>query len=199
MIIGLTGGIGSGKTTVANMFAKLGVDIVDADVVAREVVELGTKGLAEIVGHFGESILAADGTLDRAQLRNKVFSDEAAKAWLNQLLHPLIREEIFAQLASAQSNYKILVAPLLIENGLSEHVARVLVVDVTKEQQIERTLKRDRSSPEIINNIIAAQVSREERLSKADDIINNSSPSLSEIEQQVKALHQEYLSLATKG
>ncbi|REL28060.1 dephospho-CoA kinase [Thalassotalea euphylliae] len=199
MIIGLTGGIGSGKTTVANMFVKLGIDIVDADVVARQVVEPGTKGLAEIVDHFGESILADDGTLDRAQLRSKVFSDETAKAWLNQLLHPLIREEIFAQLARAKSRYKILVAPLLIENGLTEQVARILVIDVTKDQQIERTLKRDGSSPDIINNIIAAQVSREERLSKADDIINNTSPSLLEVEQQVKALHQQYLLMATKA
>ena len=196
MIIGLTGGIGSGKSTVANYFANLNIDIVDADIVAREVVEPGTIGLKKVTEHFGEQVLKTDGSLDREKLRQIVFTDSNAKQWLNQLLHPLIRTEIFTQLSKANSSYKLLVAPLLIENGLDAQVDNVLVVDITKEQQLERTLKRDHSTPEVINNIISAQVSREERLAKADDVIDNSNANLADVEQQVHKLHKKYLSLA---
>ncbi|REL36591.1 dephospho-CoA kinase [Thalassotalea euphylliae] len=196
MIIGLTGGIGSGKTTVANYFANLGIDIIDADIVAREVVEPGTIGLTKITDHFGEQVLKTDGSLNREKLRQIVFTDSNAKQWLNQLLHPMIRTEIFTQLSKAKSPYKLLVAPLLIENGLDAQVDNVLVVDITEEQQLERTLKRDNSTPEVINNIISAQVSREERLAKADDVIDNSSANLADVEQQVHNLHKKYLSLA---
>lgn len=196
MIIGLTGGIGSGKTTVANYFAKLNIDIVDADVVAKEVVEPNSLGLTKITEHFGKQILQPNGTLDREKLREIIFTDSNARQWLNELLHPLIRTEIFAQLAQATSPYKLLVAPLLIENGLNNQVDSVLVVDVTKAQQLERTLKRDHSSAEVINNIISSQVSREERLAKADDIIDNSVTNLTNIEQQVGKLHEKYLALA---
>ena len=197
MIIGLTGGIGSGKTTVANFFIELGIDIVDADIVAREVVEPNSKGLSAIIEHFGSAILADDGTLNRAELRTRIFSNEADKQWLNQLLHPLIREQIFAQLGQTKSPYKLLIAPLLIENGLHEKVDRVLVVDIPKEQQLARTLKRDNSSTAIIENIINSQVTREQRLTHADDIVDNSGTDLTKVKQQVAKLHQKYLTLIT--
>ena len=199
MIIGLTGGIGSGKTTVSNMFLALGVDIIDADIVARQVVEPETKALAEIENRFGNSILHANGELNRTKLRSIVFNNKAEKDWLDQLLHPLIRQEMLSQLNAAQSPYCMLVAPLLLENKLEKLVSRVLVIDVSEVQQIERTSKRDNSDADEIKKIIASQISRHDRLTAADDVINNSDENAENLKIQVNSLHQKYSKLAKKG
>jgi len=192
-IIGLTGGIGSGKTTVSNMFAELGVDIIDADVVAREVVEPNSIALTAIENHFGAEYINAQKQLDRAKLRTRIFSNPEDKKWLNNLLHPLIRQSMVAQLSNAQSDYCILVAPLLLENGLNKLVGRVLVVDIDEKSQITRTVARDPSSQEEIKRIIASQMSRNDRINSADDIINNQNKDLEKIRQQVQRLNQQYL------
>jgi len=195
-IVGLTGGIGSGKTTVANYFASLGIELIDADIVARQVVEPKSVALKQISAHFGEDFLLADGNLDRAKLRTKIFADSQEKDWLNQLLHPIIRTELLKQLQLAQSSYCILVAPLLIENSLTQYVDKTLVVDIPVELQLARTMERDNNNKEQVQNIINNQISRGERLKAADDVIDNSSKDLIKIEQQVQKLHQRYLNLA---
>lgn len=196
MIIGLTGGIGSGKTTVANMFIELGIDAVDADVVAREVVAIGTSALESIAEHFGKAVLHQDGSLNRAALRKIVFHTPEEKGWLNSLLHPLIRDEMSRQLAQCLSPYCLLIAPLLFENGLDKRVARSLVIDVPEDIQIARTLSRDNSDETTVRNIIKAQISRKERLKNADDIIDNSGDDLNSVREQVLKLHNNYLTLA---
>lgn len=198
LIIGLTGGIGSGKTTVANMFADLGVELIDADIIAREVVMPKTDALHAIKAHFGNDIVDNNGSLDRAKLRTKIFSNEANKEWLNNLLHPLIRSTILAKISQASGDYCILVAPLLFENNLTEYVHKTLVIDVDEPTQIARTVKRDNSDEDIIKNIIASQISRPQRLKKADDIIDNSSSDLSQLVRQVKELHIKYLDAAKR-
>ncbi|HHW7506811.1 TPA: dephospho-CoA kinase [Mannheimia haemolytica] len=198
-VVGLTGGIGSGKTTVSDLFSALGVEVIDADVVARQVVEPGTPLLAKIVEHFGEEILTAEKALERTKLRQIVFNNEQEKTWLNNLLHPAIREEMVKKLQESTACYVIWVVPLLIENKLTEYCDRILVIDVSPEIQLERATKRDNSKIETIKNIMAAQVSREERLSYADDVIENNLPledGLALLEQQVKTLHRNYLDLA---
>ena len=192
-IIGLTGGIGSGKTTVTNFFADLNVDIVDADIIAREVVAVGSPALVSIKNQFGAEYLLKDGSLNRPLLRQRIFSDEQDKAWLNNLLHPLIREQLILQTKSAKSDYCILVAPLLIENNLHKMVNRVLVVDISEEQQIARTTKRDKNSVKQVKVIIASQASREARLAVADDVINNDEESLGNVQKLIFQLHQQYL------
>lgn len=200
-IVGLTGGIGSGKSTIANLFIELGVKIIDADIIAREVVAKDTPLLAEIVNHFGKQILTEQKELDRAKLRQIVFNDPNQKTWLNQLLHPAIRQEMLNQLAQSQDNYVIWVVPLLIENNLTEFCDRILVVDVLPEIQLLRASARDNSNEETIKNIMASQVSREKRLSYADDIIENNLPldqNFAKLKQQVLELHQKYIDLARK-
>lgn len=145
-ILGLTGGIGSGKSAVSAMFEKLGITVVDADIVAREVVEPGSVGLKKIVEHFGKTILTSEGVLDRAKLRGIIFDNETEKAWLNALLHPLIRESMLKQLQQATSDYVILVAPLLFENGLEKLCNHTLLIDVPVTTQITRTSARDNVS-----------------------------------------------------
>ncbi|WP_085298351.1 dephospho-CoA kinase [Cognaticolwellia mytili] len=191
-IIGLTGGIGSGKTTVSNMFAELGVDIIDADVVAREAVAPNSVALTAIESYFGAEYINAKKQLDRAKLRTRIFSNPKDKEWLNSLLHPLIRQEILNQLAHAQSDYCILVAPLLLENSLNKLVSRVLVVDIDEASQVTRTLARDTSSQDEIKRIIASQISRNERLRFADDIIDNQTLTIEQIRQRVQVLHHQY-------
>lgn len=194
-IVALTGGIGSGKSTVADAFAELGVPLVDADVIARQVVEPGMPALMEITSRYGETILHTDGTLNRAVLRNKIFSEPQEKAWLNSLLHPLIQQETQRQLASINEPYVLWVVPLLIENGLHHRANRVLVVDVTPEIQLTRTMARDGITRQQAEDILASQVSRQQRLACADDIIDNSGdPKV--IAPQVTLLHQQYLKLA---
>ena len=194
-IVGLTGGIGSGKSTVATLFADNGIALVDADVVARQVVAPGSPALAAIAEHFGPTVLQADGQLNRAALRLQVFSDEAARQWLNQLLHPLIREQMQQQLAAATSPYVLWVVPLLLENGLNQDCDRVLVVDAPADTQRQRVLARDASAD--ADAIMARQLSRRERLAAADDIIDNSGTP-DALAEQVDVLHQRYLSLAAQ-
>lgn len=197
LIIGLTGGIGSGKTTVANAFAAKGIQQVDADLVARQVVEPGSPALQQIVAHFGADILHSDGNLDRAALRQRIFSQPAEKEWLNALLHPLIRQQMQAELATASSAYVLFVAPLLLENQLQRYIDRLLVIDVTEQNQRTRTLLRDGGSEQEVAAIMAAQVSRQQRLAAADDVIdNNAGPE--QLAAQVDALHQRYLKLAAQ-
>lgn len=196
LIIGLTGGIGSGKTTVSDIFAELNIDIIDADIAARMVVAPGSKALIAIKQHFGAEILDHHGQLNRTKLRSRIFSDEQDKTWLNNLLHPLIRQEILAQIAQAKSSYCLLVAPLLLENNLHKLVNRVLVVNVDEAQQVARTVARDPSSAAEVKRIIASQMSSEQRLSFADDIINNQDVSLADVRQQVLNLDQKYRSLS---
>ncbi len=196
-IVGLTGGIGSGKTTVANLFAALGIALVDADIVAREVVAPGQPALAAIASHFGQQVLTADGQLDRAALRSLVFSDASAKAWLNQLLHPQIRQQLLQQLQQAQSPYVLLVAPLLIENGLTAVVDQVLVVDVDPDLQLQRTVQRDHVSPDQVAAIMASQCQRSIRLQSADQIISNETD-VAALTDKIAILHQLYLDMAAE-
>ncbi|MGL5290114.1 MAG: dephospho-CoA kinase, partial [Aeromonas sp.] len=172
-VVAITGGIGSGKTTIANHFAQLGIEVVDADVIARQVVEPGTPALAAIAAQFGPDLIDSQGQLDRRRLREQVFADPAAKAWLNALLHPLIRSEMLRQCANATSPYCLLVVPLLVENQLTELANRVLVIDVNEATQIERTCQRDGVSPAHAKAIMAAQASRMERLHAADEVLEN--------------------------
>lgn len=198
-VVGLTGGIGSGKSTVAECFEKLGVPIIDADIVAREVVMPNSWGLTQICDYFGRDILTTSGELNRAKLRQIVFADADKKAWLNNLLHPLIREEMLKQLSEQNADYVLWVVPLLIENKLFSYCDRILVIDIDPEIQLERVLARDNSNIETVKSIIQSQVARQTRLSYADDIIENNLPlteGLAKIEQQVLELHQHYLHLA---
>lgn len=195
LVIGLTGGIGSGKTTVANLFAAKGIDLVDADVVAREVVAPNTQGLQQISAHFGKKVLLSNGELDRKALRELVFNQPDERQWLNELLHPIIRSEMLQQLQKTHSDYAILVVPLLFENGLDRLVNYTLLVDISPEEQTKRVINRDMVSAEQVKNIIGSQASRAEKLSKADDVIDNHGTQSALIEQ-VDKLHQKYLKLA---
>jgi len=197
-IVGLTGGIGSGKTTVSNMFADLGVDIIDADVVAREVVEPNSYALNKITQHFGSEMLLADGRLNRKLLREKVFTSDVEKQWLNQLLHPLIREQLILQLKQASSEYCILSAPLLFENNLQKLVNTSLVVDVEETTQINRTCRRDDVNEAQIKAIMGNQINRSKRLALANDIIANESVDLSQLKNQVLILHKKYHAMTLK-
>jgi dephospho-CoA kinase len=196
-IVGLTGGIGSGKTTVANEFAALGIQLVDADVVAREVVAPGSTALQAISSHFGVEVLLADGNLNRALLREKVFSSPSDKQWLNQLLHPLIRTQMLQQLAAATSPYVVLVAPLLLENGLQSLVDQVLVVDVSPETQLQRTIERDKVPASQVEAIMASQCTPEQRRAGATQLLDNDLP-LSGLPERVAELHQLYSGLAAE-
>ena len=193
-ILGLTGGIGSGKSAAAQCFVDLGVHLVDADHAARWVVEPGRPALAQIAEHFGASVLQADGTLNRSALRELIFKDPQQRVWLESLLHPLIREEIRQYLARAESAYAILVSPLLLETSQHQMVQRVLVIDVPESVQIERTVLRDKTNEEQVRAILKAQASREERLSRADDVIvNDRDPAW--LKSEVERLHHFYLTL----
>ncbi|PHM46416.1 dephospho-CoA kinase [Xenorhabdus mauleonii] len=194
-IVALTGGIGSGKTTISNVFSSLGVPIVDADIIARDVVAPGTPALQAISEHFGSDILLLDGNLNRAQLRQKVFTSPEEKQWLNALLHPLIQAETQRQLKQITAPYAIWVVPLLIENDLANRADRILVVDVSPEEQISRTMARDGVSRQQVENILAAQANRHARLEKADDVILNQH-SEQDIASRVVELHQQYLKQA---
>ena len=194
MIVGLTGGIGSGKTAVSDLFQDLGITIVDADLASRVVVEKGREELNKISEHFGEDILTSDGELDRAKLREVIFNSEKEKLWLESLLHPAIASQIQKELDSSTSPYAILVSPLLLETNQKNFCSTVLVVDVPVETQIERTSKRDNVSEEQIKSIIASQIDRDSRLEQADEVILNDG-SIESLETKVQELHKKFLSL----
>ncbi|MBL1417333.1 MAG: dephospho-CoA kinase [Moritella sp.] len=194
-VVGLTGGIASGKTTVADLIAAQGINLVDADIVAREVVAIDSDGLKQISAHFGEQILQDDGSLNRALLREKIFSNDVNKQWLNNLLHPMIRAELLAQLSASNSPYTLLVVPLLVENKLTTLCDHVLVVDVEEQVQITRTIARDNVSVEQVEAILQSQATREQRLAAADSVIVNDDRQ--QLIHDTTILHQKFLELAT--
>ena len=196
--IGLTGGIASGKSTVARLFGAHGVPIIDTDQIARDVVEPGQPPLERLVERFGTGILTPDGHLDRPKLREIVFSDPMARADLEALTHPAIGSAVEARSAAAGGPYQILVIPLLVEKGLGARVERVLVVDCPEEMQIDRLQARDGSTLEQARAILNAQTSRAARLKAAHDVILNESD-IAALEEQVSALHKRYLQLAGKS
>lgn len=194
MIIGLTGGIGSGKTAVSDSFESLGIDVVDADLASRVVVQKGKPCLLKIAQHFGEDILTKEAELDRAKLREIIFKSEEEKNWLESLLHPAIANQIQDELNASKSPYTILVSPLLLETNQKDFCSKVLAVDVPVETQVERTLKRDGVSKEQVEAIINSQISRNDRLNLADEVIVNDG-TLEDLEIAVKILHEKFLSL----
>ncbi|EHH3079782.1 dephospho-CoA kinase [Vibrio vulnificus] len=199
LVIGLTGGIASGKTTVANLFQQhFAIDIVDADIVARQVVAPGSAGLTAIVDHFGVDILTHEGELDRGKLRQRIFAHSEEKQWLNALLHPMIRRKMIEDLAQVSSPYALLVVPLLVENQLQTLCDRVLVVDVEEKTQLQRTMDRDGVDEQQVRAILKAQASRHERLALADDVIKNESKDQNLL-QQITDLHQKYLAMSKQN
>jgi dephospho-CoA kinase len=194
--IGLTGGIASGKSAAAAVFAELGVPVIDSDVIAREVVAPGSPGLAAIRARFGEGVLQADGQLDRRALRAQIFADPAARRELEALTHPLIRERMAAQSAAAGGPYQIHAIPLLVEGGARRPgIDRVLVIDCSEEIQVQRVMARDRVDEAGARAVLAAQASRAQRLAAADDVIVNDQ-GLETLREAVITLHQRYLGLA---
>ncbi|HCD55364.1 MAG: dephospho-CoA kinase [Haliea sp.] len=198
-IVGITGGIGSGKTAVTDRFARHGITVVDADIVARIVVEPGTPALAAIAERFGAGLLQPDGGLDRAALRRIVFADPAQRAWLEQLTHPLIGEEIQRQLAASRSPYTLLSSPLLLESATQRALTSlVVVVDVPEAVQLARTVQRDSNDADQVKRIMAAQLPRAERLALADIVLDNSGP-LDALDGVVAELHKEFLQRAEEA
>ena len=192
LIVGITGGIGSGKSAVTQRFEHHGVTVVDADIVARIIVERGTPALQAIAAHFGTDILQADGTLDRVALRRRVFSDDTERHWLERLTHPLIGQEIKQQISASRSPYTILSSPLLLDTSQKLLVDCVVVVDTPEALQLQRTVARDNNDAEQVRRIMAAQISRSQRLELADIVIDNSG-SLDALDTQVEELHKEFL------
>jgi dephospho-CoA kinase len=193
--VALTGGIASGKSTVANLFAELGVPLIDTDVIARQVVEPGQPALAAIVAAFGAEVLDADGRLDRRRMRERIFSDPSARQRLEAIVHPAIRAEMERQSQAAGGPYQILVIPLLTEGGRRDHVDRVLLVDVPEELQIQRLRMRDGVTHEQAQASLDAQATRAERLALADDVVRNSGQ-VDDLRKMVAELHEQYLALA---
>lgn len=193
-IIGLTGGIGSGKTAASNIFSELGIQIIDADVIARQALEKDSPLLPELFEYFGEGIKQCDGQLNRAKLRELVFNDPAQKKWLEQQVHPRVQSLIQQALQQRSGPYTILSSPLLIESGQYRLVDRLLIIDVPESMQLQRTCQRDNNSVELVKKIMAQQTSRDQRLALADDIINNTKD-LNSLQKQVEQLHQHYLEL----
>lgn len=193
--VGLTGGIGCGKSTVADAFAQHGIDIIDADLMAREVVKPGTPGLDALIDRFGKGILNPEGALDRQALRTQIFADPKAREQLESILHPLIWTAMRAAHAEVKSPYCIMAIPLLIESGNLNRVNRILVVDCPPELQIQRAMQRDHASREHIEAVLAAQASRKQRLAAADDVLDNSG-SHQDLQTKISQLHQQYLQSA---
>ncbi|WP_428036706.1 dephospho-CoA kinase [Amphritea sp.] len=194
-VVGLTGGIGSGKSAVSKLFEQMAITVIDADQVAREVVEPGEPALDKITLRFGSEILLADGQLDRKALRKIVFETPAQRDWLEQLLHPLIRDRILLKLDQSDSEYAILASPLLLETDQHLLVNHIVVVDVDEATQISRTVARDSTDTEQVKAIIAAQISRDQRIIKADDLIDNSG-SVDALTPLVEQLHKKFLDKA---
>ncbi|MBT8131451.1 MAG: dephospho-CoA kinase [Gammaproteobacteria bacterium] len=192
MKIGLTGGIASGKTTVANLFAELGVPVIDTDVIAREIVEPGQPALSALVQAFGKDILDDDGRLNRRRMRDRIFSNDDERRRLESILHPIIGEQLLRQSEAAGGAYQILVVPLLMETGMACRVDRVLVVDCSPQTQIERLTQRDGETKASARRILDAQIDRARRLAIADDVVvNDGDPE--QVRAQVQELHRRYL------
>ena len=198
LLIGLTGGIASGKTLVSNAFESLGASVIDADIVAREAVAKDSQGLHQLVQHFGNSILDSNALLNRSALREIIFSDSSARKTVDGILHPIIRQLSDNYIAEAKAQghaYTIYVVPLLVETGQQERFDKILVVDVAQSTQIERLMKRDNIDETQAQAILDAQASREQRLEVADDVINNEGD-IETVKQHVERLHQQYLVLS---
>jgi dephospho-CoA kinase len=195
LLIALTGGIASGKSAVANIFAKLGVAVIDTDVIAREIVAPGCAALERITAEFGSEILDAEGKLDRSKMRERVFSNPADRQRLEAITHPAIRAELARQSAGADGLYQVHVIPLLVEKGRANEYDRVLVVDCPEEDQVRRLMTRDRASEEQARQILSAQALRGDRLAVADDVIVNTG-TLADLDAFVRTLHQNYLRIA---
>ncbi len=194
LIIGLTGGIGSGKSTVAKLFEEKGITVIDADQLARDLTLPDQPALHKIVEKFGSDILLPNHTLDRSKLRKLIFKDDHKRIWLEQLLHPLIRDGVAQQIKDAHSPYCIVMIPLLIESAPNPLINRILVVDANKEEQLERAATRDKQSGGEIYTILSKQATRAQRLKAADDVISNMG-TLEDLRGQVDALHRYYMSL----
>ena len=198
LLVGLTGGIGCGKSTVAKMFSKLGVEIIDADKIAKQLLQPAGSAYQTTVEHFGTAIINEDKSLNRQHLAEIIFNDQTQKKWLENLLHPLVRQEIHNQIDKASSNYIIIDIPLLTENITHyEFLDKILVIDVDKETQITRAMQRTGLPKEKIENIIKHQAIREERLAIADDKINNNK-SINELKLQIEQLHQKFTNIEVK-
>ena len=194
-VVGLTGGIGSGKTVASDRFEELGVKVVDADIASRVVVEIGKPALSSIEGQFGSDVISDDGSLNRAKLREIIFKDDEAKSWLESLLHPLIGQHILDEIASATSRYVILVSPLLFETAQFQMCNRTLLIDVPKDIQILRTAKRDKVPESQVEKIIASQMDRDQKIGKADDVIVNDGE-IGDLISKIDKIHQRYIELA---
>lgn len=193
--VALTGGIASGKTTVANMFQELGAILIDTDVIAREVVKAGTPGFRQVAAEFGSDIIDDEGNLDRRALRTIVFADNKKRLLLEGILHPLIRAETERQMRTLDGPYQMIIVPLLVESPLKDHADRILVVDCSEERQLERLLARDVETEDQARRMIDAQSSREERLALADDVIINDAD-IESTRAEVADMHKSYLAFA---
>ena len=196
-VLGITGGIGSGKTAVTDIFSELNIDVIDADIASRKAVEKGSSSFKEIEDHFGSEIILNDGNLDRQKLREVIFDKEEEKDWLEKLLHPQILKIIKSELAESRPSYTILVSPLLFETGQYKLCSRTLLVDVEEKLQIARASKRDNVSEEQIKSIIEAQMPRSEKISLANDIVINNG-TLEDLRKEIISLHNNYLKLSDK-
>tara|TARA_B100001029_G_C15057967_1_gene455927 strand:- start:217 stop:813 length:597 start_codon:yes stop_codon:yes gene_type:complete len=194
-IVGLTGGIGSGKTVASDRFEELGVKVVDADIASRVVVENGQPALHSIEGKFGSDVISDDGSLNRAKLREIIFKDNEAKSWLEALLHPLIAKHISDEISRATSKYAVLVSPLLFETSQFEMCNRTLLIDVSKEVQILRTTARDNVSRSQVEKIISSQMDRDQKINKADDVIVNDGE-INDLISKIDDIHQKYIEIA---
>jgi len=194
--IGLTGGVACGKSTVCNIFSQLGIIIIDADEIARELVEIGKPCYLDIINTFGSAFLSKDQQLDRTKLRQLIFSDHVAKLKLEKILHPSIRLELIERSDKVESAYCILAVPLLIETNMDIAVDRILVIDITEKNQLDRLCKREHLAPTFASNMIHQQSNRSQRLAMADDVITNNT-SIQKLENSIKLLHETYLKIAT--
>ena len=197
MIVGLTGGIGSGKSAAANFFQNEGITVIDADDLSREVIEQDTPGFEKIVDCFGSAIIDSDGSINRAFLRQEVFDDEKKKKLLESIIHPLVRDLMIEKIAASQSSYSIIMVPLIFETNSMNNYNRILVIDCDPIVQLERAMLRDKNSKIQIQKIIDSQCSREERISIANDIIPNND-SLENLKIRSIAMHKFYLGLSKK-
>ena len=194
MIVGLTGGIGSGKSVVGNFFTELGIDVIDADHVSKNILDENKNAKKLFVEHFGDKFIDKNNNIDRALLRDEIFKDENKKEALESIIHPLVREEIFNFIKNSQSIYKIVMVPLIYETNSQDFYDKILVVECSEENQINRASKRDNKTNDDIMNIIKNQATSEQRKSIADEVINNDS-SLNELKNQVIKIHQKFLGI----